>query len=176
MPRRYRLRHLIAHAWLRAVSLCAPRLVPLPALLRHRCRCRCRLMASRSPPRLIDTPDGAIRRPRGGSRLLLARHRFAISSVRFGIGWRRGFGACLVILPRLPLPYGHHRCRLLTVRSLNPISSSSCRPIASSPRSLDTGNGEMPLGLGCLSLRFYFACCLFVLVLCIAVAGVALLA
>lgn len=52
---------LAARAWLRAVSPCVPRLVPHPASSRHRCRCLCcyRPMASRYPPRLIDTTGGA---------------------------------------------------------------------------------------------------------------------
>lgn len=60
---------LAARAWLRAVSPCVPRLVPHPASSRHRCRCLCcyRPMASRYPPRLIDTTGGAIRWCRGGS-------------------------------------------------------------------------------------------------------------
>lgn len=60
---------------------------------RHRCRCLCccRPIASRYPPRLIDTTGGETRRCRGGflgSACLSPQ--LAISSVRFGIGWRRG--------------------------------------------------------------------------------------
>ena len=59
--------------------------------------------------------------------------------------------------------HGHHRCRLLTARSPNQISSPSCRPAASSPPSPITRHGGRGGGL-------------FARVLCIAAAGVALLA
>lgn len=147
--------------------LCVPRLVSLPAPPRHRCRCLCccRPIASRSPPRLIDTTDGATRLGCGGSlgSACLSPPRLAISSVRFGIGWRRG--SMLVSL------HGHHRCRLLTARSPNQISSPSCRPAASSPPSPITrhvGRGGVlfarvlwmtAAGVALLAWLSYYVCC-----------------
>lgn len=134
-----------------------------------------RPIASRRPPRLIDTTGGETRLGCGGSlgSACLSPPRLAISSVRFGIGWRRG--SMLVSL------YGYHRCRLLTARSPNQISSPSCRPAAPSsyrfsPRSLDTGDGAGVLGFGCLPLLFDFTCGRFARVLWRTAAVVVLLA
>lgn len=126
--------------------------VPLSACLgsclssaspRHRYLSRCRYhpIASRRPPRLIDTTGGAIRRPRGGSRLLLARHRFAISSVRFGIGWRRGFSACLVrLLMPVPVVIIGAACYPLARPIRFPRRPAALPPHRLPPRSLDTGS------------------------------------
>lgn len=137
---------------LRAVPLCVPRLVPLPASPRHQCRCR--PIASRYPPRFIDTTGGEIRRGRGGSlgSACLSSPSHPCGSASDGDGVR--------VLASL---HDHHRCRLLTARSPNQISSPSCRPAAPSshrlsPRSLDTGDGaEVLLVLAaCLPARSLF--------------------
>lgn len=163
-----------SRAWLRAVPLCVPRLVPLLASSSSSMSVPLpsRPIASRYPPRLIDTTDGEIRRGCGcslGFACLLPSARHLIRAVRHRMAtW-------LWCLPRSMSIIGA-ACYPLA----RPIRFSR-RPVVLPPhrlppRSLDTGDGAVPLGLGCLSLRFYFACCLFVLVLCIAVAGVALLA
>ena len=105
------------------------------------------------------------------SALLACSLRLAIPSVRFGIGWRRGsvLASLDCPMPATPMAIIGAACYLSDFLIVLP-------PHRLPPRSLDTGDGAVPLGLGCLSLRFYFACYLFVLVLCIAVAGVALLA
>lgn len=77
------------------------------------------------------------------SRLCLLAPLLAIPSVRFGIGWRRVFGACLVRLPHACHAHGHHRCRLLPIRFPH-------RPIASSPSlpnhsTRGTGRGSLVL-------------------------------
>lgn len=120
-----------------------------------------------SPPRFIDTLGGAIRRGCGGSlgsACLLPR--LAISSVRFGIGWRRGSVLAPLDCPLcLPPPRVRHLCRLLPalVQSDFLAVLPSFRPIISSPSLPDhstRGTGRNP----------------FARVLCIAAAGVALLA
>lgn len=98
-----------------------------------------RPIASRLPPRLIDTTDGATRRDCYGSRLCLLAHRFAILSVR-GIGWRRGFNACLVRFAPAPCPSVPPANRSLAQSDFLAVLPS-CRLIAFPPRSLDTGDG-----------------------------------
>lgn len=158
-----------SRAWLRAVPLCVLRLVPLPASPRHRCRCLCccRPIASRYPPSLIDTTDGEIRRGCVGSRLCLLAHRLAIPSVRFGIGWRRWFGACPVRLPPacsrpMVIIGAVLASRSRPIRFLcRPAVLPSCRPAASSshrlsPRSIRHGGrgGGFLLPAACLCGSF----------------------
>ena len=131
-------RHLIASSHRLCLAVCLSLRASARASSRwprHRCRCRCRPIASRSPPRLIDTTDGEIRRGCGGSlgSACLSPPRLAISSVRFGIGWRRG--------SMLASLHVHHRCRLLPARSSNPISSPSCHSAVPSPPSPITRHG-----------------------------------
>lgn len=113
---------------------------------RHRCRCLCcyRSIASRYPPRLIDTTGGEIRRCCGGSLGFAClpigspshpcvRHRMAT-----------GFGACLVILPlpvSAPWPSSMPPANRSLAQSDFLAALSSCRLIALPPRSLDTGDG-----------------------------------
>lgn len=187
------LRHLIALAWLRAVSLCVPRIVPLPALFRHRCRCRCRHGFSPPAPSHRHDGRGDTMRPWRLSRLCLL---CPIGSVRHLISAVRHRMATGI---KPAVHRGHHRCRLLPAHPPNPISLPSCHPAAPSPRfafpprSIDTGTGRWSLVLGCLlachhghaaishlrPVRYCgsdFACGLFVWVLCIAAAGIVLLA
>lgn len=143
--------HLIAHAWLRSAS-CVPRLVPLTASPCNRCRCLCccRPIASRYPPRFIDTPGGTIRRGCGGGSLGSACLPIGTPSHPFGSASDGDGARVLATLdyPCLFLPHGHHRCRLLLARSLNPISSSSCRLIASLPDYSTRGTGRWSICAG----------------------------
>lgn len=143
--------------------------------------------AATVPWRLATRPASSTRRTGrydGGVAVLSALPAcplgwLAISSMRFGIGWRRGS-----LLASLDCPPTCSRPMSIIGAVCYPLARPirfPCRPAAPSshrfpPRSLDTRDGAGALGLGCLSLRFYFVCCLFVLVLCIAVAWVALLA
>lgn len=134
-----------------------------------------RPIASRYPPRLIDTTDGAIRRCCGGSLgsacLPLGspshpcvRHRMAT-----------GLGSC-----SRPMSIIGAACYPLARTIRFPRRPSSHRL---SPRSLDTGDGavvlSLPWLLACAArslLPFDFACGRFARVLCIAAAVVVLLA
>lgn len=106
---------LAARAWLRAVSPCVPRLVPHPASSRHRCRCLCcyRPMASRYPPRLIDTTGGASSSPSPSScvivRCSVASRAVVVSSCfaclrasRVRSFLRRLRRVCLLSVPLVP--------------------------------------------------------------------------
>lgn len=109
--------------------------------------------------------------------ICLLAHRLAISSVRFGIGWRRDSVPASLDCPCLPPSLAHrHRRRLLT-RSL---VQSDFLAVLPSHRLISpiTRHGERGgvLGFGCLPLLFDFTCDLFARVLCIAAAVVALLA
>lgn len=127
---------------------------------RHRYLSRCRYhpIASRRPPRLIDTTGGEIRRCYGGSLgFACLPHRLAISSVRFGIGWRRGAGACLAPWPSSVPP---------ATRSLAQsdflVALPSCRSIgliASLPdhSTRGTGRGSLAPLIACLCGSFAIA-------------------
>ena len=124
------------------------------------------LLASRPVPRQAGRGDTtALRR---FSVLLACSLRLAIPSVRFGIGWRRGW--------RLrPMSIISAVCYLSDFLVVLP----SCRPIISSsslPDHSTRGTGRGFLAIGCLPLLFDFACGLFARVLCIETAGVVLLA
>ena len=121
-----------------------------PASPRHRCwcLCRCHPIASRLPPRLIDTTGGAIRWTRGGSRFacLPPSARHLIRAVRHRMA--TGFCDCLVKLApscSRPMSIIGAACYPL---SPNPIYSSSHLLIGfpPPPRSLDTGDGA---GVSC---------------------------
>lgn len=105
-----------------------------------------RPIASRLPPRLIDTTGGETRRRWVGVFLALLAS-FGSPSHPCGSA-SDGDGARV-----LASLHVHHRCRLLTARSPNQISSPSCRPIISSPSLPDhstRGTGRGFLGLDCL--------------------------
>ena len=124
---------------------------------RYRCLCCCRLMASRYPPRLIDTTGGEIRRGCGcslGFACLLPSARHLIRA--FGIGWRRGAGACLASWPSSVPPATRSLAQFDFLAVL-----SSFRPIISSPSLPDrstrgTGRGLLP-STACLCGSFAIA-------------------
>lgn len=151
---------------LRALGSCLSLLRP-----RHRCRCRCRPIASRLPPRFIDTTGGEIRRGCGGS---LGSACLPLGSpshpcVRHRMATGRGCLPSLDCSCLSPWPSS-------VPPATYPISSSSYRLIALPPRSLDTGDGAGVLGFGCLPLLFNFTCGRFARVLWRTAAVVVLLA
>lgn len=88
--------------------------------------------------------------------ICLLAHRLAISSVRFGIGWRRGSVIASLDYP-LPVPAPWPSSVPLATRSLAQSDFLAVLPphhlIAFPPRSLDTGDGAEANGLGCLPVR-----------------------
>ena len=147
-----------SRAWLRAVPLCVPRLVPLLASPRHRCRClcRCRPMASRlsAPPHRHDGRGDTIALRRFSALLACPSARHPISAVRHRMATR--FSACLVRLPPAcsrPMAIIGADCYPLArpIRfPRRPVVLPPHHLIAFPPRSLDTGDGARSLGLGCL--------------------------
>lgn len=120
-----------------------------PASPRHRCwcLCRCHPIASRLPPRLIDTTGGAIRWTRGGSRFacLPPSARHLIRAVRHRMA--TGFCDCLVKLApscSRPMSIIGAACYPL---SPNPIYSSSHLLIGFPPPSPITRHGGRGGGL-----------------------------
>lgn len=89
---------------------------------------------------------------------MLACPSLAISSMRFGIGWRRDSVPASLDCPCLPPSLAHrHRRRLLPVRSPNSISSPSCRhaaPSVSSPSLPDHSTRGTGRGLRSRLLAF----------------------
>lgn len=148
--------------------------VPLSACLgsclssaspRHRYLSRCRYhpIASRRPPRLIDTTGGEIRRCYGGS-LGFACLPIGTPSHPCGSASDGDGGSVLAPLdyPCLFLPNSHHRCCLLPARSLNPISSPSCHSAVPSPHLPDhstrgTWRGSLAPLIACLCGSFAIA-------------------
>lgn len=125
----------------------------------------CRPMASRYPPRLIDTTGGAIRRGCGGSLgSACLPPRLAISPVRFGIGWRRDSVLASLDCSCLPRP-----CPSSVPPATRSLAQSdflavllSCRPIISSPYLPDhstrgTGRGSLAPLIACLCGSFAIA-------------------
>ena len=124
---------------------------------RYRCLCCCRPIAFRYPPRLIDTTGGETRLGCGGSlgSACLSPPRLAISSVRFGIGWRRGTVLASLYCPAYlyPMTIIGAACYPLARSIRFPRRPAVLPPHRLPPRSLDTGDGAVPLAIDCLPVR-----------------------
>ena len=132
-----------SRAWLRAVSLCVPQLVPLLRFAASSSRHSCRPMVSRFPPRLIDTLGGAIRRGCCGSlcfACLLPSVRHLIRAVWHWMA--TGLGDCLIKLtPCLFLPPWPSSVPPATRSLAQSDFLAALPPYRLPPRLLDTGDG-----------------------------------